>query len=381
MKKLVTTFLAVGLIGAGFAGQSVAQTVKQDKRENREAAAASSLYVISAKAGAVNFVSGKVAIDRRNAKSGYLVKGDTVEKGERVRTGGDGKAEILLNPGSYVRLSENANFRFNSTSLDDLQIALTSGSAIFEIITDDDFNVAVNTPKSSYQLIKSGVYRVDALSDGTGKISVWKGKAKYGTGKDNVVKGGQTTAIVNGQISVQKFDRDNKGEFEVWSKDRAKEIARVNAKLQQKAMSRSLISSYAQGGFNSWRSSGRFGLWVFDPLSSGFCFLPFGNGWSSPYGFGFNRSIWNYNLPPQIYNNINPGWNLPGYQPPANNGNTGNNGNWGNPGIPGNPSSPSMPPSISQPSMPAPVRDIPTRGTIPQGETRSPQVQMPTRIE
>ena len=376
MKKLVTTFLAVGLIGAGFAGQSVAQTVKQDKRENREAAAASSLYVISAKAGAVNYVSGKVAIDRRNAKSGYLVKGDTVEKGERVRTGADGKAEILLNPGSYVRLSENANFRFNSTSLDDLQIILTSGSAIFEIITDDDFNVAVNTPKSSYRLIKSGVYRVDASADGTGKISVWKGKAKYGAGKNDVVKGGQTTAIINGQISVQKFDRDNKGEFEVWSKDRAKEIARVNARLQQKAMSRSLISSFMQGGYDSWGRSSRFGLWVFDPLG-GYCFLPFGYGWNSPYGFGYSRNIFSYSLPPVIYNTVNPSWNIgnqnnpsqnmpnnPNSFPnnpnfPSNNGNLGNNGGGGSnlpvamPGIGGNPS-PSMPArDISSPRLPS----------------------------
>lgn len=351
MKSIFTTFLAVSLLGAGFADPTLAQSVKQDKKENREAAAASSLYVISAKAGAVNYISGKVAINRNTAKSGYLVKGDTIEKGERVRTGNDGKAEILLNPGSYVRLSENADFKFNSTSLDDLQIGLNSGSAIFEIITDDGFDVVVNTPKSTYQLVKSGIYRVDALSDGSGKISVWKGKAKYGTTKNDVVKSGQTTAIVNGQISVQKFDRDNKGEFEIWSKDRAKEIARANAKLQQRAMSRSLISSFAQGG--GWGGSNRLGLWVFDPFNSGYCFLPFGYGWSSPYGFGFNRSIWDYRLPNQIYNNINPNWNNPINQqnqnnyptPPSNVGNS-------NPvtSTPGNSSSPAI---SSPPSMPA----------------------------
>lgn len=250
MRSLLTTFLAVGLIGVSLTEQSAAQNNKE-KKENREAIAASSLYVISAKAGAVNYVSGKVAIDKKNSKSGYLVKGDTVEKGEKVTTGSDGKAEILLNPGSYVRLSENTDFKFNSTSLDDLQISLNSGSAIFEIITGDDFKVVISTPKSSFQLVKSGIYRVDALSDGAGKISVWKGKAKYGQGKNEVVKGGQTTAMINGQISVQKFDRDNKGEFETWSKERAKSIAQANAKLQQKTMSRSLISSFAQNGYNS----------------------------------------------------------------------------------------------------------------------------------
>lgn len=385
MKNLIAPFLAVGLIGAGFAGQSIAQNNREDRRESREAAAASSIYVISAKAGAVNYVSGKVLVVRKNGKVGYLAKGDTIEKDERVRTGSDGKAEILLNPGSYVRLSENADFKFSSTSLDDLQINLASGSAIFEIITDDDFNVAVSTPNSNYQLVKSGVYRVDALSDGSGKISVWKGRATYGAGKNDVVKSGQTTAIVNGRALVQKFDRDNKGEFETWSKDRAKEIARVNAKLQQRAMSRTLVSSYMQGGYGSWGSSNRFGLWVFD-ASNGYCFLPFGYGGRSPYGFGFDSSIWSYRLPNQIYNSINPNWGNPGYQPPVNNGNngnngnTGNNGNWGNPGNGGNTGSPAPPsmPSGGQPSNPSPVREV----APPQGDARGQQqIQMPTRVD
>lgn len=351
MKNLITAFLVVGLISIGFIEQSPAQDSKANKKENRDAAAASSLYIISAKAGAVNFVSGKVAVDRKNAKSGYLVKGDNIDKGEKVRTGGEGKAEILLNPGSYVRLSENTDFKFDSTSLDDLQVSLNSGSAIFEVITDNDFNVVVKTPKSSYRLVKSGIYRVDALSDGSGKVSVWKGKATFGEGKNAVVKGGQTTAIINGQVSVEKFDRHNKGEFELWSKDRAKEIAKVNAKLQQRTMSRSLISSFSQNG---WGNTNRLGLWVFDPFSRGFCFLPFGYGWSSPYGFGFNQTIWDYRLPNAIYNNVNPNWNNIRNQqqnqnnnfPPPNNGNANPR-----PGMPGgNNSAPPMSAPMERPN-------------------------------
>lgn len=345
MKRIITTFLAVGLIGAGFAGESFAQDDKNNKKERREVTAASSLYVISAKAGAVNYIAGKVAIDRIAGKSGYLVKGDTVEKSETIRTGAAGKAEILLNPGSYVRLAENAAFKFDSTALDDLRVSLTAGSAIFEVIADDEFKVVVNTPKSKFYLLKSSVYRVDALSDGSGKISVWKGKAAYGTGKTEVVKGGQTTALAGGQTTVQKFDRDNKSELELWSKDRAKEIARANAKLQQRALSRSLVSSFAQ---NPWGRSNRLGLWVYDPFASNYCFLPFGYGWSSPYGFGFSRSIWDYRLPNAIYNNVNPNWNNIRNQESQNNFPSPNMGNSGNPGVTSAPSMPrANPPSAA----------------------------------
>lgn len=360
MKKITAAFLTFGLIGFACVSPLSAQK-KDDKKENREAAAASSLYVISAKAGAVNYVSGKVSFNKKNGKKGNLAKGDILESSDRVKTGLEGKAEILLNPGSYLRLAENSDFKFDSASLDNLQVSLISGSAIFEVITDGKFEIAVNTPKSNYKLVKSGIYRVDALADGAGKMTVWKGRAVYGQGKKDYVKGGQTTAILNGQTTVQKFDKDSRGDFELWSRDRAKEIAAANAKLQQRAMSRSLLSSFSQDPWgNAWSRSNRFGLWVFDPLSRGHCFLPFGYGWSSPYGYGFNRSIWDYRLPNQVYNSINPNWNninnqqnQGNFPPPAS-----NNGS----GISAPPSSGNSNPSPAPPPMRQPIErpaDVP----------------------
>lgn len=375
MKKMTATFLTFGLVGIACISPLSAQK-KDDKKENREAAAASSLYVISAKAGAVNYVSGKVSLNKKNGKNGNLVKGDILENNDTVKTNSEGKAEILLNPGSYLRLSENSDFKFNSTSLDNLQVSLSSGSAIFEVMTDGKFEISVNTPKSDYKLVKSGIYRIDALADGSGKMTVWKGRAVYGQGKKDYVKDGQTTAIINGQTTVQKFDKDTKGDFELWSKDRAKEIAAANAKLQQRAMSRSLLSSFSQDPWgNAWSRSNRFGLWVFDPISRGHCFLPFGYGWSSPYGYGFNRSIWDYRLPNQVYNSINPNWNNT-VNNQQNQGNfpspSANNGNSISAPLSGGNSNPAPAPPMNQP-IERPNRDISSPGLGGEGKFRVQQ--------
>lgn len=385
MKKVIAAFMTAGLVGIGFssplfAQQSKAESRKDTKKETREAAAASSLYVISAKAGAVNYVDGKVSLEKSKgkAKSGYLVKGDVLENEDKVKTNAQGRAEILLNPGSYVRLAENSEFKFISNSLEDLKVRLNAGSAIFEVITDGAFDFVVETPKSSFKLAKSGIYRLDALSDGSGKMTVWKGRAYYGQGKKDYVKGGQTTAIINGQTTVQKFDKDNKGGFEQWSKERAKEITAATAKLQQRTMSRSLISSFANDPWgNSWGRSNRFGLWVFDPISRGHCFLPFSYGSSSPYGFGYSSSIWNYNLPPTVYNNINPNWNnnVNNQQNQTNSPQYPNNNNNGN-----RPSQPSAPPAGNLPQSPPmatpierPTREIPSPGVGDGGRFRVEQ--------
>src|SRR5690348_4431182 len=83
-------------------------------------------YLISAKAGGVNVVSGSVTVTRNDGTAGRLVAGESLATGDKVETGGDGRAEVLLNPGSYLRVNSNSAFRFVSTDLEDLKLELTA---------------------------------------------------------------------------------------------------------------------------------------------------------------------------------------------------------------------------------------------------------------
>ncbi len=299
MKKIFLLGLSIGAVVLTLSNFVFAQ-------RERTVSNASQMYVISAKAGGVNLVEGKVAIARTSGKSGYLLKGDTVEIGDKVTTGADGRAEILLNPGSYIRLAPNSEFEFLTTSLDDLRLKLTRGSAILEVYADEDYTVLVNTPNSQFVAIKSGVYRVDVLADSSSKLEVWDGKARV---NNSEVKGGRTATVANGQTTVVKFDRDEKDELETWSRTRAKELTRLNARLERRNLRNTLISGY---NTNSWNMFNSFGLWIYDASISGHCFFPFGYGWRSPYGFGYGWNAWNLYLPYYIYYQpINPVINNP----------------------------------------------------------------------
>lgn len=295
MKKNLFYIFSVVLVAISLNALAFAQ-----EETRRTVSDAANLYVVSAKAGGVNYIEGKVTVTRKFGKSGYLLKGETLEIGDRVSTSADGKAEILLNPGSFVRLAENSSFEFSTTSLEDLQLKLNRGSAMFEVITDNNFTFAVNTPKARFYVVQTGVYRVDVLNDGTNKIEVWKGRAQIGDGMNaTIIKGGKQ-AIVNGsEVAVTKFDRDEKDTLEIFSKARAKELAKVNAKLQNADVRTSLMSSFYR---TRWSLYDSYGLWVYSPFYNSYCFLPFGYGWSSPYGYYYPRDIWYYNLPPVIYN-------------------------------------------------------------------------------
>src|SRR5687768_6806210 len=260
-------------------------------------AAAGDRYVISAKAGGVNFVEGSATIARKNGRTGPLVKGDSVEIGDRVTTGSDGRAEILLNPGSFLRLSGNSSFQFVTTSLDDLQLKLDGGSAILEVFAAEDFKVAVSTPKTNYLLVNTGVYRIDIGNDLRARLRVWKGLARVGNASE-VKAGREAIAGGSGPVSVAKFDRDERDAFDLWSRTRSKELAKVSAQLKRDQLRPVLMRSFLGRRWNMYNS---FGLWVFNPFFGGYCFLPFGYGWDSPYGFGFGHSIWWYDMPPVVF--------------------------------------------------------------------------------
>ncbi|HKP68112.1 MAG TPA: FecR domain-containing protein [Pyrinomonadaceae bacterium] len=257
-------------------------------------AAAGDRYIISAKAGHVNFVEGSVAVIRKDGKSGLLLKGDKLEIGDRVSTGVDGRVEILLNPGSFLRLDKLSAFEFETTSLDDLKLRIDSGTAIFEVYAADEFTVSITTPKDEYTLVASGVYRIDISERRETRFETWKGLA---IGGDEYLKGGRVaTTTADGEAIIAKFDRDEKDAFDIWSKERSKELSRITAGLKKVNLRSGLM-----GGWGSiWNMFGSFGLWIFDPFYGGYCFLPFGNGWSSPYGYGYNHCVRNYNLPPVV---------------------------------------------------------------------------------
>jgi hypothetical protein len=274
------------------------------------AAAAGDKYVISAKAGGVNFVEGTVTVTRKKGRSGAVLKGDTLQIGDRVSTGANGKAEILLNPGSFLRLGGNSAFEFKTTSLDDLSLKLDAGSAILEVFAAEEFQVVIASPKSRYVLIQTGVYRVDVLNDGTASLRVWKGGARV-NGSASIVKAGRSTNPTGaGGVSVAKFDRDKRDHFDTWSRMRGKELAKISSLLKRGNLRNVLMQSFLG---RRWNMYGSFGLWVFDPFYGGYCFLPFGYGWNSPYGYGFGgQYIGWYDLPPVIY-----------YPPTTGGGNTG----------------------------------------------------------
>lgn len=315
-------------------------------------------YVISAKAGSVAYAEGEVRKISDEATSVEITRNQRLEAGEFISTG-NGRAEVLLNPGSFLRVGPNSQMRFTSTSLDDISVELKSGTFIFELFADDDFSVLTKLGNSVVRLTRTGVFRVDVRTDGSSSLAVVKGRAVIGVGISEL-RSGRRALFEGDEVRVEKFNRNARDHFDTWSQNRAKEVARNTARLQTGALRESMLSSFDMGAWNFHRT---LGVWVYDDRSGLWSFLPFGMGWSSPYGYGLGMDLWFLNLPYYVYRPGPQTANRPGTSAPAPNPNPNPNPNPGNQPRTGGDTEgdgqpePDNPPRRTQPVRPGP--DIP----------------------
>jgi uncharacterized membrane protein YgcG len=252
-------------------------------------------FVISAKAGGINAITGGASVTTRGG-GGWedLMITDDLGSGDRVRTAGDGRVEILLNPGSYLRVGGNSEVELLDNSLANLEIRLWRGTAIVEATGADglELNIGISTPHTRVAIVRQGLYRLHVVPEDATELIVRKGRVILSDSQK--VKGGNKIVFSATNTTVAKLTKEEKkqkDEVEVWSKDRAETLAKANRKITDRMMT----SAFATFGnpFDPWRPYSRaFGFWFFNPNAGCYTFLPFFYGFGSPYGSSYTTSIY-----------------------------------------------------------------------------------------
>src|ERR1700675_1627073 len=86
--------------------------------------------VISTHSGVIHFFEGAVYLGDQALES-HLGKFPSVLPGTELRTA-EGRAEVLLTPGVFLRLGERSTIRMVANDLADTQVELQTGSAIVD---------------------------------------------------------------------------------------------------------------------------------------------------------------------------------------------------------------------------------------------------------
>ena len=324
-------------------------------------------YVISAKAGGINAVTGGTGVHAQGSSEWeQLTIKDNLEAGDVVKTDGDGRVEMLLNPGSYLRVAENSEFELTNNSLDNLEVRLIRGTAIVEATGADDMDMMINitTPHAKMAIVRRGLYRVKVVPGDVTELIVRKGRVLLADSQTKV-KGGHKLIFSGVTFSVAKLEKTDKemDDFDNWSKQRAEMVAQANRKLRSRDVN-TLLASFR----NPWFFSGR-GLWLYNPGFGCYTFLPFYYGFGSPYG----RSYSNYYFPNNYWygRRIYGGGTAGGYYGGGRTSTSTSGGNAGNT----RPSSGGNTGSTRQPAS-APPRSFPSSGpgrsmSMPRAEAKA----------
>lgn len=277
-------------------------------------------FVISAKAGGINAITGEASVHGKGETVWQQLSiTDDLDAGDRVRTANDGRVEILLNPGSYLRLGGDSEVELSDNTLENLEVRLLRGTAIVEATGADDLdlNINISTPHTKLAIVRHGLYRLNVVPGDATELIVRKGRVILSDSHQKV-KGGNKVVFNATNVSVAKLTKEEKKaqeDVEVWSKERAKMLAKANNRINQRMLNTAFSAFNDNDPF-----SRRFGFWFYNLNSRCYTFLPFYYGWGSPYGSSYSTAIY---YPPAYYN---PAPNSNGYNPPPGGSNPGNNG-------------------------------------------------------
>ena len=254
----IATLLGIGtLIAPAIAtGQETAQNVEP------------------ARPGAVNYVEGVAYLDGSPLQQ-KDVGTAAMEAGQEIRTS-EGKVEILLNPGIYLRMDSNSAVKMISPSLTPTIVELEHGHASVEVdqlLKENVVQILDNGVRT--QVVKTGYYEFNGNSP---MARVFKGQAEveYRPHKWEKVKGNHELVLLpNTHAKTRKFHADMAEDpLMAWSKLRSQYLAEENQQI---------ASNYYGGGYDPG--------WYWDPYGPGYTFVGM-SPFYSPFGWGYYPMGW-----------------------------------------------------------------------------------------
>lgn len=241
--------------------------------------------VLSVHSGVVHYVEGDAFIGDKAVELRFG-QFPNIPEGQIFKTA-EGRAEVLLTPGSFLRLAENTEIRMVSTHLSDTRIELLKGEIAVESVDSnkDAPSAAVkgNLISVIYQgtttsLLKPGLYQ---FTGDPARVRVYEGEASVKSGADQLdLKKGKETGL-NNALLAEKFDPKVGDELIRWSSRRSGYLAMANVNA-----ARSLSTDTSM--WNGYLGSG-YGLggWAFNPMFGMYSYVPYGGIGFSPFGYSF----------------------------------------------------------------------------------------------
>jgi len=183
--------------------------------------------VISTRSGIIHFFEGPVYLDNQPLEP-HPGRFPSVPQGAELRTA-DGRAEVLLTPGVFVRLGEKTTIRMLANELSNTRVELLAGSAVVDAAEPvSGQSVTLIYKNWSVRFLDEGVYRIDA---DPARLWVLQGKAEVSPGgKEEALSVEQGMDLPFAPVLVpERFVEPPRDALSVWAEGRQQSISADNA--------------------------------------------------------------------------------------------------------------------------------------------------------
>lgn len=179
---------------------------------------------MSVHSGVVHFFEGAVSVDGQPLEQRFGRFYD-IKPGSEMRTD-NGRAEVLLTPGVFLRVDENSSIRMLSNRLADTRVEFIGGAAALDSRNaSPDAPVTVTTRAYEIRVNKPGYYRFNSapaelrVKDGEAAVSI--------SGKSVAVTAGHALSLAGG-LSAHSIDANAEDGLDRWTQERNDTIAAGN---------------------------------------------------------------------------------------------------------------------------------------------------------
>jgi len=287
--KFITRFLGCLALTALIALPALASTsAPSDHPEN-------------ASPGTINYIEGEAKTGTQTLSSKSVGK-VALSTGQTLETQ-NGRVEVLLTPGAFLRLGNDTSIKMVSPSLLNTKVDVTSGEATVEV---DEYhsrqNLMIGEDGSTSYLVHTGLYDFDPVQ---GAIRVIKGQAVVVRDDHHIrVNPGhevdlfpQTAKLKTTKFNVGQYENNNP--LYSWTKLRSQYLAEANVNEAPYLYGGGWPGWMGPGwGWGPGWGEGFYGSgWYWNPWFMSYTFIPGAGVIDSPFGWGF-YSPWSVGLAP-----------------------------------------------------------------------------------
>jgi hypothetical protein len=244
--------------------------------------------VTSAHSGTLHYFDGDVSIDGA-AVQAQVGRFSEIKEQSVLRTR-QGRAEVLLTPGVFLRIGENSAIKMLDNRLIATRVEIMSGNAMIE--SDDPQMSIKNSPVTliykDYEitLLKHGLVEI---SSDPSQMKVYNGEAQVVADKGRVTVTEGHLLPFSAALVAEKFNDKVGDDLYLWARDRGQAISAANMSSARTLGTgggldcTGFVTNCTNGaGGGAWN-----GGWYYNPYFNMYTYVPGSGMLWSPFGYGF----------------------------------------------------------------------------------------------